>query len=256
MEVLPIFYDHSSQKSILTWWDARDIKSSGPQSILGLAEEASLKEVVFVSKNFSTFLEAWKAAKAAQIKLIFGLEFIICDDTKNRTPESRHNEHKVIVFARNSAGYSDLLKIYSTCHSNLENKYYVQRFDFEQLSSLWTPNLHLSIPFFDGFVAKNLLQFGANIMPDLSFAGKELTIFREIDTEHPLEGLINGAIDKYFESQNITAQKTKTIYYKNRADFLPYSVYRCIQNGSSFDMPDLEFFCSDKFSFETWKEIK
>lgn len=254
-DILPVFYDHSSYKSILTWWGKDDVKSNGPQSILSMTQETKLEKVVFVSKNFATFLEAWKACKAAAIQLVFGVEFILCDDSLVHNKESQQNEHKVIIFIKNSQGYSDLLKIYSACHTNPENKYYIQRFDLKQISALWTKNLHLVFPFFDSFIANNTVVFGANIMPDLSFCGKDKTIFREVNAEHPHEELINESIDKYVDNTVIFQQKVKTIYYKSRSDFRAYMTYRAIQNRKTFKMPNIDYFCSDSFCFENWKEL-
>jgi len=254
-DIIPIFYDHSSEKSILTFWNPKDCYANGPQSIFSMAEEAKLKEIVFVSKSFATFLEAWKGCKSRNIKLIFGVEIIMCDDAKAQTPESRYNEHKIIVFARNSKGYSDLLKVYSSYHTDPTHKYYRQRFDYNQLAALWTPDLYMSVPFFDGFIARNLLGFNTNILPDLSFCNKNISLFQEVGTEHPHELLISDAISKYVAASNNKVQKTKTIYYKNRKDFRAYTVYRAIQNGGSFADPDIEYFCSDAFCFEVWRNL-
>lgn len=256
MDVLPIFYDHSSQKALLTWWAEEDCKPTGPQSILSVCKQEGLKKVVFVSKNFSTFLEAWKICKANKIQLIFGVELRMCDDARTRNAESIYNEHKAIIFARNSKGYQDLLKVYSQCHSNPENKYYVQRFDYKQLAEVWTPNLHLAIPFFDGFIARNTIGFNTNIVPDISFCKNQTVIMREVKTEHPFEMVINPALEKYSNYTGIPIENTKTIYYKTREDFLQYSVYRSIQNQQPFVNPNIEFFCSSAFCVEVWKELK
>lgn len=254
MDIVPIFYDTNSLKSILTWWDARYIKVGGPQSILDLCKEGGLKRCFFVSTNFSTLKDAYAACKKNGITLIPGIEFIMCDDAKVHSAESRQNEHKIIVFMKNGAGYEALLRIYSKCHTDTENKYFIRRFDYNQLTPLWTSDLHLSVPFFDGFISKNVLQHGANIMPDFAFCSKEKSIFREVNTEHPLEVLINKAIDKFQKVNNWNEKPTKTIYYKNREDFKAYTVYRCIEEGTTFDKPELEMFCSNSFCWESFKE--
>lgn len=254
-KTLPIFYDHSSMKSILTWWSEKDTKENGPQSILSCAAEGDFKQVVFVSKNWSTFLEAHKACESKNIKLIFGIELIMCDDALIHSPETRQNEHKIIIFAKNSQGRKDLMKIYSACHSNPENKYYVMRFDENQLRLLWTENLHLCIPFFDGFAARNALTHKANIIVDFSYAKNGRTILIERGSEHPLEDCILSSISKFNSSQNWPTEDCKTIYYRKKSDLKAYMTYRAIQNRGTFSCPDIDFFCSDKFCFESWKEI-
>jgi DNA polymerase III alpha subunit len=257
MSITPIFYDHSSFKSLLTFWDDKDVKPTGPQSIIPLCKEGGLKKCVFVSKNFSTFIEAWKACKKEGIQLVFGVEFIMVEDAKARTPESQRGEHKIIVFMKNSKGYEDLLKIYSACHGNPDHKYYYQRFDYKQLAALWTENLHLVIPFFDGFIARNKIGYAANIMPDLGFCSP--TIFREVRANHIAERPINSAIDAFNASANWPEEKTKTIYYKTRKDYKAYNVYRALMNSDKqnamFDNPELEMFCSAEFCWEAYKEL-
>lgn len=250
-QIIPLFYDQSSFKSILTF-EAKE-KATGPRSIVALCKENNIKNCVAISKNFSTFLDAWKNLKAIDVKLIWGIEFIFCDDAKIHTDESRNNEHKVIVMMKNKNGYEDLLKIYTACHANPDNKYYVQRFDFKQLKSLWTDNLILALPFFDSFIARNLLSYGSAIVPDFSFA--KPVFFREIGSNLPFEDLINEAIDRYIKDSKSEVFDSKTIYYKDRADFRAYSVYRGIMNKELHTKPNMEHFGSQEFCFESWKEL-
>lgn len=255
-DIVPIFYDHSSQKSLLTFWTGKDCKPNGPQSIIEIAKGNALKSICFVSTNYATFSEAWRACNDANIKLVFGIEMLFCEDASIKNEASLKTEHKVIIFARNSTGHKDLLKVFSECHAKPENKYYKQRFDPIQLERLWTDNLELYIPFFDGFISKNLLQYGASIMPDFSFCGKNVGLFREQATEHPHEQIINAGIDSFLSVHpNWKQVKTKTIYYKARSDYRAYNVYRAIQNRKPFSSPNLEFFCSPAFCFESWKEL-
>lgn len=252
MKVLPIWYDHSSRKSILTYWEAQDCTPEGPQSIIELCKGLGLKQCYGVSNNFHTFLEAWKGCKAAGIEFRFGLEIWLCDDAKVHTEESRRNEHKVIVFAKNSAAYKDLIKLFSACHADQTNKYYIQRFDCRQLKQYWTENLMLALPFFDSFLHANTLRHGASIIPD--FPAKPV-IFREQGSGIPFAGLIDAALDVYNVDGGHEEVATKTIYYAKRADLDAYITYRVIQNRTSFNVPNLDFMCSPHFSVESWKEL-
>ena len=252
-EIIPLFYDQSSFKSILTYWKEKDSTPDGPSSIVSICKENGIKKCVGISKNFSTFIDAWKNLNAIGTELIWGIEFIMCDDTTVRTDESRLNEHKVIIMMKNKDGYGDLLKIYTACHTNPDNKYYIQRFDFKQLRPLWTDNLIMALPFFDSFIAKNLLSHGSAIVPDLSFTSP--IIFREVGSDLPFAHLIDSALDKYNKDGRLEEIKTKTIYYKNRADFRAYSVYRCIMNKEVHSKPNMEHFGSQEFCFESYKEL-
>ncbi len=123
-QIIPIFYDHTSQRSILTPWLSSETTPDGPQSFLKLAKDAGLKEVYFVSKNFYSFIETWRNAQKLELKLIFGLELLICRDSTEKSEESTNDESKVIIWIRNGEGYKDLIKIYSAIYTNKENKYY------------------------------------------------------------------------------------------------------------------------------------
>ena len=122
--IIPLFYDHSSGKSILTYWKENECIEGGPQSIIKLAKESDLTEVFGISNNFHTFFEAFKNLKEKKINFRFGLSLIMCADTKDKNEESLKTNHKIIIWAKNAHGYKDLIKIYSACHANPENKYY------------------------------------------------------------------------------------------------------------------------------------
>ena len=251
-DIVPIWADHSTRRSLLTYWPEKDTKPHGPQSIISLAKKAGLKQCFGISNNFHTFIEAWKGLKDAGIQFCFGLELIMVQDAKIHTEETLRQEHKILIFAKNAQAYKDLIKIYSACHSDKDNRYYVQRFDYKRLNALWTDNLMLVMPFFDGFLHKNTLVHGANIIPDMPV--KPL-IFREVDSGIPFAGLIDAAIDRFNANKDHEEVRTKTIYYEKRADFEAYTVLRSIQNRGSFDSPKVDFLCSPRFCFEEWERI-
>ncbi len=249
---IALFYDHSTRRSLLTYWSEKETKPGGPQSIISLCKKAGLKQCFGVSNNFHTFMEAWKGLKEAGIQFCFGLELVMVQDAKIRTDETLRQEHKIIIFARNAAGYKDLIKIYSACHSDEDNFYYLQRFDYKQLKPLWTDNLMLVMPFWDGFLHKNTLVYGANIIPDLPV---KPTLFREIASEVPFARYIDRAVDRFNIAKDHEEIKIKTIYYEKRADFEAYTVFRSIQNRGTFNCPNINFMCSPQFCFESWEEL-
>lgn len=253
-EIIPLFYDQSSFKSILTLEKPRKtLDPSASDSIVEICKENGLKKCVFISKNFSTFIDGWKNLRDVGIEPIFGVEFVMCDDAAVHTDESRANEHKVIILMKNKDAYRPLLNIYTACNANINNKYYVQRFDYKQLKPLWSDNLLLAIPFFDGFIGKNLLSYGAAIVPDLSFT--KPVLFREVGSGLPFEHLIGAAFDRYNKDGALQQFDTKTIYYKKRKDFRAYSVYRGIMNRELHSKPNMEHFGSREFCFESYKDL-
>jgi DNA polymerase III alpha subunit len=254
MNIIPIFYDHSSKKSILTYWKIKETEPDGPRSIIKLCKENNVDTIYGVSDNFATFIEAYKNCREEKIKFRFGFEVWMCDDAKVHNEESLLNEHKIIIFGKNSASYKDMVRIFSAVHADKDNFYYKARFDFNQLANLWTNNLHLALPFFDSFIAQNATNYGSFIVNQLP---TDPIIFREQDTEHPKEKIINRALDSYNADKKFTEVKTKTIFYEKSSHFDEYTVYRCIQNrGASFDEPKMDFFCSPTFSFENYLTLR
>ncbi len=253
-EVLPLFYDHSNiGKSLLHYWPIKETKIEGPQSIVGLCKKAGLTKCVGISRNFYTFMEAWKNLKAEGIQLCFGLELTMTDDAKIHTPESIMSEHKIVVFAKNPVGYQDLIKMSTACHGDVTNHYYVQRFDWAQLTKYWTDNLTLVIPFWDGFLHRNALTYGANIVP--AFPAKP-TLFRETGSGVPYASFIESALNRFNAQGEYTEVTTKTIYYATREDFEAYTVLRGIANRGSYNAPNVDFLCSPHFCFQAWEELK
>ena len=251
-EIIPLFYDHSCGRSILTAWSEKEATPGGPQSIVSLCKKSGLKQCFLVSNNFHTFLEAWKNLKSEGIQLCFGLELIFVEDAKIHTPESRYSEHKVLIFAKNYAGYKDLIKIYTACYSNLDNKYEIFRFDYKQLADFWTGNLIFVIPYWDSFLHRNKLGFNSNIIPTIPL---NAVIFREVGSDLPFSSIIDESIDKFNHNKSYEEVKIKTIYYEKSDDFKSYMVFRAIKNRATFHAPNCEYLCSNKFSFEEWEKL-
>lgn len=248
INITPVFYDHSSNKSLLTYWKAKDCAEHGPKSIVQLCKDAGLKTCFGVSDNFLTFPEAQKNLSKEGIEFTFGLETWICDDATQKVPESVKNEHKIIIRADNSQGYHDLTRIYSAIHTNRDHFYYKFRFDMGRLKPLWTENLTLILPFFDSFVHRNTLSL-SSIVPDLPTAP---LIFREVDSGLPFHGLIDKALDLFNQGGQYKEQRVKTIFYVSKAQAKSWMNYRSINLRSTFQKPQMDFCCSDNFSWQDW----
>lgn len=251
--VLPVFYDHSSHKSINVFWDDKDITPDGPQSIIKMCKEANLSKCVFISNNFHTYVEALKICEKSKIELVFGLEVLMCQDSSVHAEESVATNHKLILMGKNSQSYFDLCNIFTAWQTDTNNKYYEYRFDYKQLKQYWTENLFIVFPFFDNPIATNFLVDGSNIIPD--FPTKDIVIWREQRTDHPHEGLINYALNNFNKDKAYFEVPTKTILYPKREDAKAWLVYRTIDEKSEFSKPELPYCCSDRFSFEDYKEL-
>lgn len=251
--MIPLFYDHSSKKSLLTYDKPSETTENGPRSIVKLCKDNGIDTVYGVSDSFSTFIEARKNCRSEGLKFRFGVELWMCDDAKVHDEASLKNEHKIIIFALNSDAYKDLIKIFSAAHASAENFYYKARFDFNQLNPLWTKNLRLALPFFDSAIARNTLGHGVNIIPNFPEAP---LLLREQNSQIPYANTVNRALDRYNVAKDHEEITCKTIYYDKYSDFDAYTVYRCIHNrGATFDDPKMSYFCSPTFSFEDYLSL-
>src|SRR6266446_2898582 len=256
MKTIPIFSSHYSFNSILTL-DPPPDKSKpekvedylkGPRSIIQLATDNKIDPLFIVENNLSGFVKAYKNSKEQKLNLRFGLKIIVCNDMKDKSPESLKTEHKVIVFARNSSGYKRLLKIYSEAAT--KGFYYRPRIDSTTLEKFWNKkDLILAHPFYYSFLHRNLLYF-SNCQPDYNFANN---IFFLEKNDLPFNYLIEDAVNKFCgkkgESQK---QNVQSIYYEKEADFKTLATYRCIHERATLEKPNLEHFACSQFSLENW----
>lgn len=254
-KVLPCFKTHYSIcRSILTLEDSPK-KPNAPVSALQLAKEAELSEVVLVEDSFSGFLEALKNSKSLKLKLVFGLRLFLTESIKDKTPDAVCKRSKIVIFVKNTDGYNDLCRIWSLAASEglfsgriRESK--TPHIDYANLERLWTKNLKLVIPFYDSFLHMNVLDCG-NCVP--SFSKIQPVFFRE-DNDLPFDYILNYKLDAFIKDNPYEVIKAKSIFYENEEDFTAYLTMRCINNRSTLESPDLDHMCSNKFSFESWKE--
>jgi len=82
--------------------------------------------------TMSGVLEFYKAAKAAGIKPIIGMEaYVAARSRHDRDPQKDKARYHVIILAMNKVGYQNLMRLSST--ANLEGMYYKPRIDHELL---------------------------------------------------------------------------------------------------------------------------
>ena len=248
--MIPIFKSqYSLGRSILTLENPDSLIDGGPNSIVKIAVDNDLKEVYLVDHNISGFLQAYKNLTENNIKLIFGLRLSVCADMSERSESELHKTCKYVIFSKNTNGYKRLIKISTDASRN--GFYYEPRIDFKTLKKYWdNDDLMLAAPFYDSFLFKNTLCSSICI-PDFTFT--DPTFFIE-DNDVPFDGIIQDKVKEYVKANNFDLQKAKSIFYTKEEDFKAYLTFRCINNRSNLNKPNLDHMCSDKFSFESWKE--
>ena len=224
-----------------------EIKENAPVSICAIAKKHSLKEVFLIDSSFSGFIEAYENLSEIDVQLRFGVKLVVCDDINKKDDGSRVNESKLIVFLKNSNAYKDAIKIYSKAAT--DGFYYYPRIDWNHLKALWTENLLLAFPFYDSFLHNNLLTYKCSIVPDW---GQIKPAFFVCEHSLPFDGLIKDAVNEYTRQNGLEVIKGHNVYYYSSSDYSSYVVFRCINNRSTLNKPDLEFFTSSDFSFESY----
>jgi DNA polymerase-3 subunit alpha len=247
LKVLPLFKtQYSIGKSILTLAAPDKLDRSYPVSIFDIAKEHKLSEVVVVDDSISGFLEAHQNAKKAGIKLVYGLQLRCMENIESKSEASLKTIHKLVIFIKNNQGYKDLIKISSTAAK--KGFYYKPNIDMAHLKTLWTENLMLGVPFYDSFLFNNTL-YGYRCVPTFFTP----PVFFLENSDLPFDNLIQQKVKSYAETSGAEIIPSRSIYYYKKDDFLAYLTFRCINERTLLEKPELEHMSSNLFCFEEWE---
>lgn len=248
---VPIFCsDASLGDSILTCVAPHDeLEVEEPISILTIIKKYQLKQIFLCDTFFSNFVTTYKECNKLNCQLIFGVKFKIVSNAKDQSEESQKTESSVRVWMKNSEGYKDLIKLYSTIHANKDNFYYYSRGDWKILQDFWTDNLILTIPFYSSFLANNFLKYEWKSIPEF---GKIKPIFEISQMGLPFDNFIENKTSFYAKDNNYEILNTDLIYYYAKNDFEAFLTNKCIHARTTMEKPELEFMSSDKFCFENY----
>lgn len=244
--IIPCFSSHFSLgRSILTLDDPEDeIDISKPISIFSIAKKYDLKTIFLRDSSFSGFIRFYKGCQELDIQEIFGIKLVICNDTTKKDDESRKTESVVTIWMKNSDAYKDLLKIYSKSHT--EDFYYYGRFSWNELVEFWTDNLILSVDWYNGFLARNLLE-NYQCIPNF---GLIKPYFEYSLMGLPFDHLIEKVTNEYIKNNEFEKLNVHPVLYYKNEDFKQYLLFRCINNRSTFNKPQLDHMSFDAFSFQ------
>jgi DNA polymerase III alpha subunit len=246
--MLPLFKSHYSLgRSILTLEDKLE-EDNYPDSIINICKTNKIANLSLVEDNMSSFLEAYTNTTKNQINLNYGLRISITESIDDKSEDSIAKTSKVVIFIKNKKGYQTLTKIYSIGAKS--GFYYEPRIDYSLLAKHWNDDLILCIPFYDSFIFNNTLKNNICV-PDFSFTKP---IFFIEENNLPFEDLVLEKILKFSKENNLELLKTKSIYYNKRNDFKTYLTFRCVNNRSTLNKPELEHMTSNEFCLESWLE--
>lgn len=237
------FKTHYSLKSILTLESPEeDIGDNKPVSVALIAKKHNLPYVFLVEDDIGGFFEAYQSFEEV-CPFYFGWRVTMCENIDEKTKESFDTEHKIVIFAKNTEGYYDLIKLYNKAQT--DGFYYVPRLDSKLLKELWTNNLMLVVPFFDSHVY-NSYSMSRSILPDF---GKIKPIYSIENHPLPFLDKIREKVEKLCSDFGYSILECRTVYYYKPEDFEAYQTYRCIQNRTSLEVPNLDGMAANSFSF-------
>jgi len=245
--MIPLFKSHYSLgRSILTLEDKLE-RDEYPDSIIQIAKENKLSEIFLVEDNMSSFLEAYTNTKNNNIKLNYGLRVSVTENISDKTDESRLKNSKFILFFKNKKGYELLTKLFSIAAK--DGFYYEPRLDYSTIEKNWTEDLILAIPFYDSFIFNNTLK-NTICVPQLNFT-KPIAFIE--DNDLPFDLIVKEKMLSFAEKNDLEVFNTKSIYYNSKKDFKTYLTFRCINNRSILNKPELDHMTSNEFCFESIK---
>jgi DNA polymerase-3 subunit alpha len=243
--MIPLFKSHYSLgRSILTLED-KDEKDDYPDSIIQICKENKMKELYLVEDNMSSFLEAYSNCRKNKIKLNYGLRISVTESMSDKSEESKIKSSKIILFFKNKKGYQQLTRLYSIAAK--EGFYYEPRLDYETISKNWTDDLILCIPFYDSFIFNNTLK-NSLCIPQFDFTKP---IFFIEDNDLPFDSLVKQKALSFAEKNDLKIYKVQSVFYKEKKDFKAYLTFRCINNRSVLNKPNLDHMSSNEFCFES-----
>ena len=251
LKKIPLFKSHYSiGKSILTLEDPKKMIKGGPDSIIDLAIKNKIKDVYLVEDGMTGFLEAYSICKENNLNLKYGLRINYTNNALDKSEESLKSLCKMIIFIRNTDGYKLINKIYHDAHKI--GFYYEPRVDTNILKKHWNDeNLLLANPFYDSAIFQNLLTFSICI-PDFSFTNKVYNIIE--NNELWFDDILKAKIIDLSNAEEQNIILGQSVYYANYKNFKEYLTFRCINNRSTLEKPQLDHMTSNTFCLENCRK--
>ena len=245
--MIPLIKTHRSIGKSIIQIDTPDLqknKPENPDTVVTIALEQNWSHVYVVDDEIGGFIPIYKELKKKNITLRFGLRISFVADLKEPG-----KEHKLIIFTPSEASYKALIKLVTAANTEGNG-----RLDFNVLHQYWHPDMFLAIPFYDSFLDINTTTKSVCI-PD--FRDIRPFVFLE-DNDVPMDGLLQKNANEYARINGLETVWVKTIYYNSKKDVKAFQIKKLTNRTTygvcSTENPNMEFFCSDEFCVESWKE--
>lgn len=250
-DVIPLFKTcYSKGKSIIHIKKSKFEK--GFASMADIIKENNLKEALFVEDNMNGFLQTKNLVESLDCKFSFGWRF-----------NCQYEDsifHKLVAIPKNKEGVKKLYKIFTHAFTKVSNKSGPKingTLTVEEVNNLIDDDFLLAIPFYDSFLFNSCMNF-SNAVFDISNFSDPI-IFVEYN-ELPFDLMVRKKCFDYAKKHNIEVQETKSIFYEKESDFKAFQCFKiaCNKIGGkkiNISRPELSHCASNKFSFETWKNL-
>lgn len=210
--------------------------------------------------NMFGALEFYQKAKKKGITPVLGQEFYIAPGSRfdrDSRANGRDSSYHLILLARNTEGYKNLLKLSSIGY--IEGFYYKPRIDYETLQK-HCGGLICSTACIGGEIPTLILQ--GKLKEAEETAGKMNELFGRDNfylelQDHglPEQKIANRELVAISERLNIPLIATNDCHYLNKEDAYPHEVLLCIQTGKTLDDENRMRFSSDQFYLKSGEEM-
>jgi len=250
----PIFStDGAGGQSILTDAESKDLLDGGPTSIFTLAKLHNLKKIYIREHHLINLVPLYKNSKKENIKLRFGATFSVVNNSSD--PDSLKKKGcRVTLWMKNGLAYPDFCRFSSNAKTETDTK---GKIDWEFIKDNLTGNLFLSFDFYNSFLYFNSFEDGDYIP---KFLNKKDTFFEISEMGLPFDALLKRKVLEYVGKNGFKTINTHPVLYAEEKDFKAFMVYliSCKRLGAktgAFEMPNLNHFGSNRFSFEHYCKV-
>ena len=213
-----------------------------PQELVDRAKELGM-DALAITDHGAMYgaIEFYKAAKAAEIKPIIGVEtYVAPRSLHDKVSKLDSNPYHLTLFARNAEGYQNLMRLVSIAH--LEGYYYKPRVD-KKLLKKYSKGIIAASGCMAGEVArhvlsKDMVQAKRAIAEYQAIFGKD-DFYLEIQHHPELsdQQIVNEGMKKLAKETGAPLIVTCDTHYARKEDAQAHDVLVCVQTGKTVDDP-------------------
>lgn len=230
------------------------------RDLLDRAKELNM-DALAITDHGSMFgaINFYKEAVKRNIKPIIGCEVYVATRTmKDRDPKLDSDQYHLVLLAKDSPGYKNLMKIVSRGY--LEGFYYKPRIDISVLEK-YSEGLICLSGCIAGEVQQCLLagdyaQAKEAALKYQSVFGKGNYYLEIQDQGLEEQNKINPLLVKLSRETGIPLAATNDVHYINKEDWEFHDILLCIQTGKTVDQEDRMKFPNHEYYLKSYEEMK